>query len=203
MENKNFRTISYYDTHAKEWSEKHHGFDDGTYWVVEMDRFHKLLPEGNILEIGSGTGKDARELLKHGYGYVGIDASSGLLKIARERNPNVLFKHVAVQDMRFPENSFDGFWSVATLLHVPKDEIDLSLKKIAYVVKPGGIGFVTIKAGNGEMNDPDTGRWYFYYSNAEFNNILKRNNFEVIASENIKGENDTWLVYFVKNNKLI
>ena len=77
-------TINYYDTHALEWSEKH-GLDGrNLHFLEDMKYFFEFLPEGRVLEIGSGHGGDAIRLLKH-YGienYIGADASRGLLRIA-------------------------------------------------------------------------------------------------------------------------
>ena len=52
---------------------------------AEFQVFRSLVKSGNkILEIGCGTGKDAEELVKLNFDYTGIDASEGMLAIARE-----------------------------------------------------------------------------------------------------------------------
>lgn len=201
MEDKKARTIGYYDVHANEWTNKHHGDEQESYWKTEMDVFHKLLPSGKILEIGSGSGKDASALLRLGYDYVGTDASKGLLEIAKKRNPVAVFRNVAVQDLDFEENEFDGFWTAATLLHIPKDEIDDVLKNIARVVRIDGVGFISVKAGAGEREDTETGRWFSYYSSEGFKDILERNKLKVLESRTKRGEKDFWLVFFVKVEK--
>ena len=201
MKDKKTQTIGYYDTHAIEWSNIHHGDEQESYWKVEMDMFHKFLPCGKVLEVGSGSGKDASALLRLGYDYVGTDASKGLLEIAQKRNPNTIFRCVAVQDLDFEENEFDGFWTAATLLHMPKNEIDDALKNIVRVVKPNGVGFISVKAGAGERKDVETGRWFSYYSSDGFKEILERNKLRVIESRTKKGEKDFWLVFFVKVEK--
>ncbi len=201
MENKNLRTVNYYDAHAEEWVEKHNGYEERTYWPDEMRRFRELLPEGKILEIGSGSGKDASNLIRLGYDYTGIDASGGLLKIAEKRNPGGTFRKMSVQSLDFEKNTFNGFWTVATLLHIPKEEIDLSLRNIAEAVKLDGIGFISLKAGAGEREDKETGRWFSYYSGEEFAKILRRNDFKLIESGTRKGEKGYWLLFFVKVEK--
>ncbi len=42
-------TLDYYDTHAKEWVNKHTG--DESFWSDELTKFHKLLPAGKILKL--------------------------------------------------------------------------------------------------------------------------------------------------------
>lgn len=192
------KTIDYYDQKAEEWATAHHGNEEVSYWQNEMEKFHKLLPDGKVLEIGSGPGKDASALLAMGYDYTGIDASEGLLRIARKRNPQATFKHIEVNDLDFPEHEFDGFWTVATLLHIPKSRIDEAMGKIKSQVRPGGIGFITMKAGAGEREDPETGRWFAYYSKDEFQEVLERNGYKIIEEMSRKGEKDWWLCFWVK-----
>ncbi|MBU1016707.1 MAG: class I SAM-dependent methyltransferase [Patescibacteria group bacterium] len=191
-------TIDYYDREAKNWSLAHCHKQSDTFWRGEMEKLHKLLPHGKILEIGSGSGKDATALISLGYDYIGTDASEGLLKVAKKANPTAKFIPIAVHDLDFKNSEFDGFWSVATLLHIPKDKIDGALKQIKKVVRSGGIGFISLKAGAGERTDPDTGRWFAYYSLEEFHAVLERNGFEVIEEATRKGDKDWWLEYWVK-----
>lgn len=192
------QTVGYYDKKAEEWAISHGGNEEASYWQSEMERFHELLPGGKVLEVGSGAGKDAAALIKIGYDYTGTDASEGLLKVAQKRNPRASFKHVSVYGLNFPEYEFDGFWTAATLLHIPKDRIDEALQKIKSQVKPGGIGFITMKAGTGEREEPETNRWFAYYSEEEFQKVLERNGYQIIEEKNRKEEKNCWLCYWVK-----
>lgn len=193
------KTIDYYDREAESWSAAHHGNEADSYWEDEMGKFHELLPSGKILEIGSGTGKDAAALIAMGYDYVGTDASKGLLQMARKRNPKASFFLKGVEELDFPEDEFDGFWSAATLLHIPKDRIDNALTSIKKQIRPGGVGFISVKQGEGERVDKLTGRWFAYYSQGGFADILGRNGYEVVESKVKPTEGETtWLIYFVK-----
>lgn len=106
---------------------------------------------------------------------------------------------MAVHDLNFPDEKFDGFWTAATLLHIPKELINSALNKIKEVLRPGAYGFISVKAGAGERTDPDTGRWFAYYSLKDLHDILKKNGFEIVEEGTRKGERDTWLTYWVKN----
>src|SRR5260221_12158468 len=121
------KTINYYDENANEWVKTH---------VVDktdkLKKFQKLLPKGKIIEIGSGDGLDAFNLIKLGYGYTGTDASKSLIQIAQKRNPKVTFNNIPVEELskNFNEDCFDGFWTAATLLHIPKNKINKDLQNI-------------------------------------------------------------------------
>lgn len=103
-------TNNYYDTHALEWAQAH-GDSDDTFWRQQMDVFHELLPTGNVLEIGSGTGRDAKALLKLGYTYTGTDISKGLLQLAQNRNPQAHFIRQSVYELSL-NTRFEGFWTL-------------------------------------------------------------------------------------------
>jgi ubiquinone/menaquinone biosynthesis C-methylase UbiE len=131
LTNEEESTKSSYDTRPKAWARY---FDDAGGWPLQLAKFKKLLPMGKILEIGAGTGRDAAVLADAGYEYVGSDVSEGLLKIAKERLPNLKFVTQSVYDLRFSEK-FDGFWASAVLLHIPRSRINEALQKIKSVIK--------------------------------------------------------------------
>jgi len=200
------QTMKTYDSHAIEWALKH---STERFWGKEMDRFGELLPQGKVLEIGSGGGRDAKELLSKGYEYTGTDVSRGLLDEAKKANPDTTFLQQSVYDLDFPDDTFDGFWASAVLLHIPQKRLNDALVRIHSVVKNGGIGFISIKQGDGEMIEEDEPniegkriRFFTYWQDAEFQEALVKNGFEVIESRvRPMCKRTTWLVYFVKVKK--
>lgn len=199
-------TVETYDKIAKDWAFKH---SSAGWWKKEVEKLKSFLPEGKILEIGSGGGRDAKELIQAGFDYTGTDVSSGLLREAKEQNPGVEFLNLSVYELEFPQNHFDGFWASAVLLHIPKARIDEAMKSLNRVVRSGGVGFITIKQGEGEKIEIEEAqtpgvreRLFSYYSEDEFKGVLSKNNFSVLESY-IKpsGGKTTWLVFFVQVQK--
>jgi ubiquinone/menaquinone biosynthesis C-methylase UbiE len=174
-------TKAAYDKAAAAWADY---FDNGAGWPEELKKFHKLLPSGKILEIGAGTGRDAQELIKLGYDYVGTDISEGLLSIARSKMPTQKFIETSVYDLSFPEK-FDGFWASAVLLHIPKKRIDEALNKIKRTQRKNAIGFISIKDGLGEelsersMGGINTKRFFALWSKDEFEGRLRKADFKI------------------------
>ena len=198
------KTIRYYNKHAREWAEernpKHKSFWDG-----DVKRFNELISKGKIIEIGSGSGREANRLIALGYDYLGTDVSKGLLRVAKENNPNGKFLLKNDYDLDFLPESFDGFWSSATLLHVPKSRIRRVLKNIKRILKHVAIGFISLKENKSESEsiEEKTGRYFLYYKIDEFKAILKNVDFEIIEANQKKQtkENDDvvyWLTFFVK-----
>ena len=84
----------------------------------ELNKFFQLVPKGKILEIGSGSGLDAKNFIKK-YGarnYIGIDASTELLAIAKKTNPDGNFRLMNFYSLAFPDLYFEGIWICATHL---------------------------------------------------------------------------------------
>lgn len=197
------QTLKSYNANAKQWAQGH---SDQDFWIEERKLFRKYLPKGKVLEVGAGGGRDAQKLISLGYDYVGTDISEGLLEVARENNPGATFLAKSVYDLDFPEDSFDGFWASAVLLHVPKDSINLALQNIKKVIKADGIGFISMKQGEDELLlEEDRGvegkfkRLFVFYSLDEFNKVLVDSGFEVLHSRVHPPEGKTiWLTYIVK-----
>lgn len=195
------KTIDAYDQNAKVWVKSRSG---AGVWAEEKRKFRQYLPSGKVLEIGSGGGRDAKELIEMGYEYIGTDISKGLLEQARRNNPGVVFLEQSVYELDFPQNSFDGFWASAVLLHMPKDKIDKALQSVKRVMKKGGIGFISLKKGDGErfVQGDHVGinykRFFAFYQQDEFTNMLKKNNFEILESYEEGHSDKQWLVFFVK-----
>ncbi len=197
-------TLETYNSAAEQWSNMRvaHGL-----WEEELKIFKELLPSGKILEIGSGSGIDAKALIALGYEYIGTDISAGLLNVAKKENPGVSFLNQSVYDLNFLEGTqFDGFWASAVLLHIPKSKIDMALQRIRKFVRVEGAGFITLKRGEGERledlvyENSKHKRLFSYYSEEEFKSILQRNNFEVVrAYTKSRPPSDTaWLCFFVR-----
>lgn len=198
MNDKKVGTVKYYDNEADSWSASHGGDDTDSWRKDGMIRFNEYLPSGRVLEIGSGVGKDAEALIKLGYDYTGTDASSGLLELARKRNPSATFIQRYAHEIGHSLGEFDGFWASAVLLHIPRDEIQDSLLAISSVLKKDGIGFITMKEGEGERVDEKTGRLFTYYNEEEFTSVLESVGFSVLEVGRRDTEKDNWLIFYVR-----
>jgi SAM-dependent methyltransferase len=100
----------------------------------------ELPPPARILDVGAGIGLDAEALAARGYAVHGIDASAGMVAVARERVPGVEFD---VEDLLATERGpFDGALANFGVLNcVPLDE---AAKALARVVSPRGCLFVVV-----------------------------------------------------------
>lgn len=197
-------TLNSYNSIATDWSAKN---SDPDFWKEEFTKFSLFLPAGKILDVGCGTGRDSEYFTQHGYEYYGIDASEKMLSIASETHPGVMFYLQNFYELQFADESFDGFWAAASLLHVPKEKVSQPLEEINRVCKPGAIGFIGIKEGEGmgmvEWEDMGQERFYAYYSYKEFSDILEQAGFEVMeASKKVSLADPAvnFLVFYLKKS---
>jgi SAM-dependent methyltransferase len=115
-------TIAYYDKNGQEFAERTQHLDASTLYQP----FLGLVPEnGHLLDAGCDSGRDTRAFLERGYKVTAIDASETMVTLATRYTGQPVLK------MRFKELSFcevfDGIWACASLLHVPRHELECPL----------------------------------------------------------------------------
>lgn len=89
-----------------------------------------------VLVIGCNTGLDCRYFVDLGASAVhGVDVVD---EIGRDfSHSRVTYHQMSVEDMSFPDNTFDIVYSFATMEHVPR--IDFGFREMARVLKKGGL----------------------------------------------------------------
>lgn len=175
------------------------------FWVDEFDFFKSIFDGNKVIDFGCGEGRDAIIFIQNGFEYTGIDISEGMLKIARERAPAGVFQRADFNKVDFPAGTFDGFWAAASFIHVPKKDVGEALREVRRVTKMGGTGFISMKE-KGEMDEGmvyeerygGMGRYFAFYTQDEFRNILEANGFAVLKSTTHPEGKNNWLCYFVK-----
>jgi ubiquinone/menaquinone biosynthesis C-methylase UbiE len=201
-------TIDAYNKIAEEFHQR----NAVSIYSKEYEIFESLVGKGSkIIDIGCGTGRDAEELIRRGFDYTGIDASKGMLKVARNRVKGGKFEIGDFYKLDFEDDTFDGFWAAASLFHVPKKDIDKVVLEIKRIIKKDGIGFISVKQkrtiDEGIIKETRGGgikRYFSFYVKNELKDILERNGFSVLNIT--KMQDDTrnqaiWICYFVKKIK--
>ena len=91
---------------------------------------------GVALDAACGTGRYAEWLLGQGYEVVGVDASPGMLKVAREKLPDVDFRDGDLSGLPVATGSADLAVCALALTHV--EDLARPYQELARVLKPGG-----------------------------------------------------------------
>lgn len=113
-----------------------------------LDNFLSLLPsKARILDMGCGPGQFSKYLYDKGFEVEGIDLSENMLEIAKKEVPEVRFKLMDMRNLNYKSNSFDGLLVSYSLIHIASDDIPLTLKGFARILKPGGCAFFITQKG--------------------------------------------------------
>jgi demethylmenaquinone methyltransferase/2-methoxy-6-polyprenyl-1,4-benzoquinol methylase len=104
------------------------------FLVARMD----VGPQDTVLDVATGTGAVARELLERKHcAVVGLDQSPEMLEEARRRLPQtVKLVEGSAERLPFPDASFDALTFTYLLRYVPDPAG--TLRELARVVRPGG-----------------------------------------------------------------
>ncbi len=93
---------------------------------------------GHVLDVATGTGLVAAELLRRGFRVTGLDQSEEMLEVARRRlGRQAELVLASAESMPFPDACFDHL-TVTYLLRYVEDP-GATLAELARVVRPGGV----------------------------------------------------------------
>jgi SAM-dependent methyltransferase len=110
-----------------------------------MEQLYEWLPNGKLIEIGSGSGREIPLFVQKGYDYIGIEPSAGMIELIKTEHADTRIIQTTIYDLPFENSTFDGFWMAAILLHIPKDRIHEAFNSFKRVLKPVAYGFISIK----------------------------------------------------------
>ena len=138
-------TVDNYNINAKERCERYERVD--LQWLYDIVTKY-VKPGGTILEIGCGSGRDARKLTDLGYNVTATDASWGMLEQARILDTE---KKVPFLQKSFPLESddplfnyhYDAVLAMAILMHIPIWERNTFLSQIANLLNINGIAIIS------------------------------------------------------------
>jgi 2-polyprenyl-3-methyl-5-hydroxy-6-metoxy-1,4-benzoquinol methylase len=160
--------IDYYDTHADEYCRSTVSLDMSSAY----ERFlNELAPGAHIMDAGCGSGRDTKEFLHRGYVVTAFDGSPRMAHLASIHTGQEC-SVLRFQEMKF-QQEFDGLWACASLLHVPRCEIEDVFRRCVFALKPGGIMYVSFIEGEGERVSGD-GRLYNSYTAESLRKLLGR-----------------------------
>lgn len=116
-------------------------FDARDVVVEEIAR----LDRPRVLEVGCGWGELAARLeLEAEASVVGVDLSPRMVELARQRGVDAIVGDV--QELEYPDGSFDAVVAAWMLYHVP--DLDRALGEIARVLRTGGLLVATTNASD-------------------------------------------------------
>jgi SAM-dependent methyltransferase len=174
-----------------------------------FDQLHSRYPRGQILELGCGTGRDARHFAREGYVVTAVDYSATAIERARrelDNPPHVRFRRqdalTALRDTL--SASLDAVYAHAVYMMLPEDELADAFREVRRVLHPGGLHLFAVRsttdpiAGEGEEVSPDVrrrapGTAPYRYFRPETIDALTRAGFERVATQFPEGAHFWWV----------
>lgn len=168
--------LHYYERHTQEYSDQ---FDTFDFSSTRSAFIAKIKADGpfRILDAGAGSGRDTLAFVESGCRVVAVDASPamrrecsrklrGVLKAplndeVREAAENSVCSDATFDELTF-RSEFDGVWAAASLLHVPRSQLDEVIGRLVDALKSGGALYLSFKFGRGEGDR--AGRFFAYYA---------------------------------------
>ncbi|MDK2962432.1 MAG: hypothetical protein PWP20_1558 [Eubacteriaceae bacterium] len=121
-------------------------------------RFLSYLPaNATILDLGCGSGRDAKAFIEAGYTVTAVDGAEECCKLAE----TLIGRPVdcLLFDQLEEDSQFDGIWACASLLHVPFAELPDIFNRIVTALKPGGTFYASFKYGDFRVGRGDE-QWF-------------------------------------------
>lgn len=169
-----------------------------------LDAFAAALPEhARVLEIGSGSGRDARLLEQRGLSVRRTDVTPAFVDALRADGVAADLLDPLTDDLTDPgeptePQPYDGVWANACLLHVARADLPLVLTRLAAVTRPSGLFRLSLKEGDGEgwstHGSVTTPRRFVYWREQPLRDALTGAGWSVVDlvhTEGLRGE--SWL----------
>ncbi|WHA41940.1 class I SAM-dependent methyltransferase [Agrobacterium larrymoorei] len=128
-------------------------------------------PGGIILELGCGAGQDSEAMLALGFDARPTDGTPEMARSASARL-GIPVKTLLFEDID-EQNTYDGVWANACLLHVPRSSLPSIIERIYNTLKINGVFYASYKAGEAEGRD-DFDRFYNYPSKGWLSDVYQQ-----------------------------
>lgn len=158
-------TIDYYNLNAENFIENTQNVD----MHLAQDRFLQLLNEtASILDFGCGSGRDTKYFLNQGYHVTATDGSAEICRRASD------YTGIEVKEMLFEEldeiDTYDGIWACSSILHLPKNELLLVIRKMCDALKSTGVIYTSFKYS--DFEGVRNGRYFTDFTEDSFQEFI-------------------------------
>lgn len=162
-----------------------------------LDASVEGLPlDAQILELGSGFGRDAKYLQSKGYVLECSDATKSFITILIAQGFKTRQLNAITDDIK---GQYDSIIANAVVLHFTDDEAETVVNKVYGALKPSGrFAFTVIKGEGDEWTDGKLGlpRYFNYWSEQDLTNLLQAAGYRntVIETVGKDGGGKKWLM---------
>ena len=199
MKNMNSATVQAYDDYPQV-------YDDMVidFWQKFPSDFSQFfadnLPNKKVLDLGSGSGRDAILLRDLGLDVLCVDGAKAMVEMTRELG----FESVQTtfSEMDFSQE-FGGVWAYTSLIHISKDEMASAIKKLREFILPNGLFAIGVIEGNTDYEKrqdsmPDAVRFFQDYESDDLKRIIEPLGFELLLETEYQPHGSVYLQQIYK-----
>jgi predicted TPR repeat methyltransferase len=191
----NERTLGAYESRAQAYREQTDRPPGPDVWPF-LTMLDRLAPAGEVLEIGSATGRDALELERLGREVRRTDAAQAFIDMQRADGHHATRLNALTDDLGGP---YAAVLADAVFLHFTPGQLRLVLAKARAALTAGGVLAFTVKEGRGaEWSEHKLGlpRYFQYWQADPLRALVEGAGFEVIELTTESGLVWDWLDVF-------
>ncbi|ELZ74843.1 ubiquinone/menaquinone biosynthesis methyltransferase UbiE [Haloferax larsenii JCM 13917] len=180
------RTTTVYESHADAYVEKYRSESIAARFG---DEFYEALSGERVLDVGCGPGSDTRTFSDDGFDVTGFDLTASFVEKAPADVPAASFARGDMRRLPFADGTFDGVWSCASFLHVPREDAPETLREFRRVLVDDGTLYLSLKHGD-EGGFDAAGRYFERYRPEEIRSLLDEAGFGTVS---IDREDEKWI----------
>jgi SAM-dependent methyltransferase len=115
-------------------------------WPFVREFISRLPAEARVLDLGCGAGVPVTRELSKRFEVLGIDISQSQLTLARTNVPDATFIQRDMAELQYPPSSWHGVVALSSITHLPREDHEEYLHRLAGWLVPGGLLFASLGA---------------------------------------------------------
>lgn len=178
-------TLAYYENNSNFLITRYESADVTEVQKLLLQTFNK---NSKLLEIGCGSGRDASFMTKNDFELTAIDGSKNMIEEAKKVHPELsskLLYKTLPNDLEF-DKKFDGIYSIATLMHLSKNDLKETISKTYNLLNQNGKFLMSVSLFRDDIDKngfDDKGRYFLVLSFEEWINLLEKIGFKILETK--------------------
>ncbi len=161
----------------------------------------RLPAQAQVLELGCGAGVPCTQLLAQHVRVTGIDISAAQIALAKQHVPNATLFQADMMALVFSSATFDAIVAFYSIIHLPRTEQPVLIKRLTEWLRPGGYLLVNLGVANDPGSvDPNWLGAAMYWSSYDVQTnreMIHRAGLTLIEAEILHDDEDGELVPFL------